>query len=367
MTALLLAAAVVVAPYGTTTAGERVERITLRNARGMVVSILTLGGIIDEVRAADRRGRRKNVVLALPDLAAYEARANFGSLIGRYAGRIAGGGFPLDGKRVQLSTDPTAIVSHGGTPGFGARVWTAEPCTRPRCSAVTLRYTSPDGENGFPGALSVAVTYTLQPDDTLRLDYRATTTRTTVVNLTHHAYWNLAGAGSGSADGQYLRIPAFATLELDARRVPTGALRPVAGTAFDLRSPARIGDRVGSADPQMRLARGFDHYFVLDRPAPTTLAACAWDPGSGRMLHVRTSAPGVQFYTANSFDGTLLGAGGRTIRQGDGYAIETQAPPDAPNHPQLAPTTLRTGETWRMTTRFHLTTAPNLAAFRHRC
>jgi aldose 1-epimerase len=368
MIALLLASAGVVAsPYGTTAAGERVERISLRNARGTTVSVLTLGGIIDEVRAADRRGVRTNVVLALPDLAGYEARANFGSLIGRYAGRISGGGFTLEGERVTLATDPKAIVSHGGTPGFGARVWAAEPCARPGCSAVTLRYVSPDGENGFPGTLSVTVTYTLQPDDTLRLDYAATTTRTTVINLTHHGYWNLAGAGSGSADSQYLRVPASATLDLDSRRVPTGTLRPVSGTPFDLRNPGRIGDRVGSADPQMRLARGIDHFFVLDRPGQAALAACAWDPVSGRMLEVRTSAPGVQIYTANSFDGTLLGSGGRTIRQGDGYAIETQAPPDAPNRPEFTSTVLRRGETWQMTTRFRLRTATSLAAFARRC
>lgn len=368
MIAVLLAAApVVVARYGTTAAGERVERISLRNARGTTVSVLTLGGIIDEVRVADRRGVRTNVVLALPDLAAYEARANFGSLIGRYAGRISGGGFTLEGTHVVLAADPKAVVSHGGTPGFGARVWTAEPCTRPGCSAVMLRYTSPDGENGFPGALSVAVTYTLQPDDTLRLDYSATTTRTTVVNLTHHAYWNLAGAGTGSTDGQYLRIPASATLELDQRRVPTGSLRRVAGTAFDLRRPSRIGERVRSADPQMRLARGFDHFFALDRPGRMALAACAWDPRSGRMLEVRTSAAGVQLYTANGFDGTLLDAGGRTIRQGDGYAIETQAAPDAPNRPEFASTILRPGATWHLTTLFRLATAPTLAAFDRRC
>ena len=368
MIAILTAAAsVVVAPYGTTAAGQRVERISLRNARGTTVSILTLGGIIDEVRAADRRGVWTNVVLALPDLAAYEARANLGSLIGRYAGRISGGGFPLEGEHVALSADSTAIVSHGGTPGFGARIWRAEACTRPKCSAVMLRYTSPDGENGFPGALSVAVTYTLQENDTLQLDYAATTTRTTVVNLTHHAYWNLAGAGTGSADGQYVRIAASKTLELDARRVPTGRLRPVAGTPFDLRLPARIGERVGSADPQMRLARGIDHYFVLDHTGPAALAACAWDPGSGRTLEVRTSAPGVQLYTANGFDGTLLGSGGRMIRQGDGYAIEAQAPPDAPNHPEFASTILRAGETWRITTQFRLGIASSLGKFARHC
>jgi aldose 1-epimerase len=364
--ATLLAAAPAVssAPYGVTAAGERVERMILRNARGMSVAILTYGGIIDEVRVRDRRGRAANVVLALPDLASHEKRANFGSLIGRYAGRISGGGFTLDGRRHPL---PNPVTSHGGAPGFGARVWRAEPCATPGCSAVTLRYASADGENGFPGALAVAVTYTLTADDTLRLDYQATTTRPTVVNLTHHAYFNLGGGTSGSADGQYLRIPASHILELDERRVPTGALLPVAGTPFDLRAPSRIGDRVGSTHPQMRLARGFDHWFLLDRAKSPALAACAFDPASGRTLDVRSTAPGVQLYTANSFDGTLAGAGGRTIRQGDGYAIETQAAPDAPNRPAFASTTLRPGNTYRVTTTFRFGTAPSLAAFDRSC
>ncbi len=365
--AALLAAGVSSTAYGTTAAGEKVERITLRNARGMTVSVLTLGGIIDEVRVRDRRGRPANVVLALPDVAAHEKRPNFGSLIGRYAGRIARGGFTIDGRRYPLSDDPNGIVSHGGAPSLGARVWRAEPCATPGCSAMTLRYTSPDGENGFPGALSVAVTYTLTPDDTLRLDYQATTTRPTVVNLTHHAYFNLAGGTAGSADDQYLRVPASRIVELDARRVPTGALLPVVGTPFDLRTPARIGDRVRSTHPQMRLARGFDQYFLLDRAQPLTLAACAYDPASGRTLEVRTTAPGVQLFTANGFDGTLVGADDRTIRQGDGYAIEAQAAPDAPNQPAFASTTLRPGETYRSTTHFRFGTAPNLAAFTRKC
>ena len=367
--ALLLADApsVTRVPYGTTAAGEPVERVTLRNARGTTAAVLTLGGIIDEVQVADRRGRRANVVLALPDLAAHEKRPNFGSLIGRYAGRISAGGFSLDGRRYPLAADPSAIVSHGGTPGFGARVWRAEPCATRGCSAVTLRLLSPDGENGFPGALDVAVTYTLAPDDTLRLDYTATTTRPTVVNLTHHTYWNLAGAGTQSIDRHYLRVPASRILELDQQRVPTGATLAVARTPFDLRQPAQIGERIRDTHPQMLLARGLDHFFLLDRTAALTLAACAFDPASGRTLVVRTTAPGVQLFTANGFDGTLVGAGGRLIRQGDGFAVEAQAPPDAPNRPSFASTTLRPGEIYRVTTQFTFATATSVAAFARRC
>ncbi|PSJ40408.1 aldose epimerase family protein [Allosphingosinicella deserti] len=339
------------APYGTTRGGVAVERIVLTNKSGMRVGILTLGGIIDEIAVPDRAGRRTNVVLALPDLAAYEAKPNFGSLVGRYAGRISHGGFSIDGTRFPLSPDPDAIVSHGGVPNFAAKIWRVEACDTPGCSAVTLRYTSPDGENGFPGKLEVAVTYTLTADDTLRLDYVATTSRPTVLNLTHHAYFNLAGGSSGSADDQRLQIHAARIAELDAKRIPTGALLPVDGTPFDLRTPARIGDRIGSTHPLMLLARGFDHGFAIDGSG-LRLAARAVDPASGRTLELSTTEPSLQVYTANSFDGTLVGAGGRTIRQGDGYALETQHFPDSPNRPEFPSTLLRPGETFRSTTSF---------------
>ncbi|QAY78374.1 aldose epimerase family protein [Sphingosinicella sp. BN140058] len=339
------------APYGITKAGAAVERIVLTNPSGMRVGILTLGGIIDEITVPARDGRRANVVLALPDLAAYEAKPNFGSLVGRYAGRISRGGFSIDGTRYPLSADPEVVVSHGGVPNFAAKVWRAEPCTEAGCSAVTLHYTSPDGENGFPGTLEIAVTYTLTADDTLRLDYAATTSRATVLNLTHHAYFNLAGGTSGSADNQNLQINASRIAELDARRIPTGALLPVDGTPFDLRTPARIGDRIGSTHPLMLLARGFDHGFAIDGSG-LRLAARAFDPASGRSLEVSTTEPSLQVYTANSFDGSLIGAGGRTIRQGDGYALETQHFPDSPNRPEFPSTLLRPGETFRSTTSF---------------
>jgi aldose 1-epimerase len=360
MSLLLLAAALTAAapagvahqPYGKTKSGEAVERYTLRNKRGMSVGILTLGGIVDEIQVPDRAGRSTNVVLALPDLAAYEARANFSSIVGRFAGRISQGGFTLDGRRYALSEDPAAVVSHGGRNSFGARVWRTEPCRTEGCASVTLRYVSEDGDNGFPGRLDVAVTYSLTPDNALRLDYEARTSKPTVLNLTHHAYFNLAGGRSGSADSQYLQINASRFTLLDSRRVPTGAIVPVDGTPFDLRRPTRIGDNIGSTHPQMLLARGFDHNFVLDKPQPLSVAACALDPISGRTLEVRTTEPGMQLYTANSFDGTLLGAGGRTIRQGDGYALETQHYPDSPNRPEFPSTILRPDETFRSTTIF---------------
>lgn len=341
-------------PYGTTAGGEVVERITLTNARGHSVRLLTLGGIITSITMPDREGRLDNVVLSLPDLAAHEARANFSSIVGRYAGRISGGGFVLDGRRIALADDPAAVVSHGGRDSLGAQVWRAEPCTQAGCSAVTLHHTSPDGANRFPGTLSVAVRFTLADDDTLRLDYTATTDATTVLNLTHHAYFNLAG--SGSADEQRLQLFADRIAELGPGMIPTGRMLPVEGTPFDFRQAAPIGPRVRADHPQMRLARGLDHWFALG-PADGTmrLAARATDAASGRVLEVLTTEPGMQVYTANGFDGTLLGAGGHTLRQGDGFAIETQHPPDSPNQPGFPSTVLRPGETFRSTTIFRFT------------
>ena len=369
MIALLLAAAaatpspagggVTREPYGTTREGTAVDRYRLRNRHGAEVAILTYGGIIDSVSVPDRQGRFANVVLQLPDLATHEARPNVNSIVGRFANRIAGGGFVLDGRRYPLSPDPKAIVIHGGTPGFGERVWRGEPC-RPRgCSAVTLRYVSPDGENGFPGRLSVAVTYTLTTDDAIRIDYRATTSRPTVVNFTNHSYFNLAGGGT--VLNQRVQILGDAYLPTDARRVPTGEIRSVAGTPFDLRSPTRLADRVDLPDPSIRQAKGLDQNWVLargDRPALPVVAR-AVDPASGRTLEVRSSEPGLQLYTAGGFDGSLRDAAGRPIERTAGFAMETQHWPDSPNRPNFPSTVLRPGQTFRSTTiyRFGVTDA----------
>lgn len=341
-------------PYGTTAVGETVERITLTNGNGHSVSLLTYGGIITAVTMPDRTGRLDNVVLGLSDLAAYEARANFGSIVGRYAGRISGGGFMLDGRRINLADDPAAVVSHGGRGSLGAQVWRAEPCLEDGCTAVTLHHTSPAGANRFPGTLSVSVRFLLTDDDALRLDYTATTDAPTVLNLTHHAYFNLAG--HGTVDSQTLQLFADRVAELGPRMIPTGRMLPVAGTPFDFRQAAPIGGRVRTAHPQMRLARGLDHWFALGPPDGTVRpAARLADPASGRVLDVLTSEPGMQVYTANGFNGTLAGAGGRMLRQGDGVAIETQHAPDSPNQPGFPSTVLRPGEVFRSTTIFRFT------------
>jgi len=346
------------AAYGVTAGGVAVERITLRNRRGTQVSVLSYGAILDEVRVRDRKGRFDNVVLSLPDLKAHEGRANFSAVIGRYANRISGGGFVLDGRRVVLDA-AGGIVAHGGKPGFAARVWTVEPCLGAGCRAVTLSLISPDGENGFPGTLKVSVTYSLSDDDTLRLDYRATTDKATVINLTHHAYFNLAGSASASVDGQYLQIRADAITQIDARKLPTGALYAVAGTPFDFNRPARIGDRVIANDPQLTLAGGFDHNFVLSQGAWRPQVR-AWDPVSGRTLDLYTSEPGLQLFTANSFNGTLMGKGGHPLGPRAGFALETQHFADSPNRPEFPSTVLRPGKVFTSSTRLHFGTARDL-------
>ncbi|MDB5706723.1 MAG: galactose mutarotase [Sphingomonas bacterium] len=340
--------------FGTTADGQAVDRYVLRNAHGTRVGVLTLGGVIDEISVPDRSGHRANVVLALPDVAGYEASPTVGAVIGRYANRISHGGFSIDGVHYPLSPDPTAIVSHGGKKGFGAQVWKAEPCRTAGCASLTLRYHSADGENGFPGAMDVAVTYTLTADDAVRLDYVATTSKPTVVNLTNHSYFNLGGDRIGSVDDQWIQIVASRFTAVDAVRNATGEIRPVAGTALDLRALTRIGARVASNDPQILLGNGFDHNFVLDKPAgdPIPVGARAYDPGSGRTLEMRTTQPGVQFYTGNFFNGKQAARGGRMLRQGAGFALETQHYPDSPNQPAFPTTILRPGETFRSTTIF---------------
>ncbi|MFT3996396.1 MAG: aldose epimerase family protein [Asticcacaulis sp.] len=357
-------------PYGVTAKGEAVERITIRNRHGTEVSILSYGAILDEVRTRDLEGRFDNVVLNLADLKAHEARANFSAVVGRFANRISGGGFMLEGQRVVL--DPAGgTVSHGGKPGFAARVWTVEPCRKTlfrACRAVTLSLISPDGENGFPGRVKVSVTYSLSEDDTLRLDYRATTDKATVINLTNHAYFNLAGAASGAAsgavDGQYLQIPATAIAAISDKKVPTGAFYPVAGTPFDFRTPVRIGEQVGRDDPQLKAGGGFDHSFALDGVASgrLVLAARAYDPATGRTLVVKTTEPAVHLFTANAFNGTLFGRAGNALGPRAGFALETQHYADSPNRPEFPSTVLKPGEVFHSVTTFRFGVAPDVKA-----
>ena len=346
-----LAASVAREPYGVTARGEQVEVFTLQNDRGMRVKVLSFGGILNEIVVPDKQGRCDNVALALPDLAAYEARPSFSSLLGRYANRIASGGFTIDGNRYDLKSNASGVSSHGGERGFGARNWNGQPFRAGQSAGVVLEYRSADGENGFPGALDTQVRYTLDDDNSLLLEYRAVTDKPTVLNLSHHVYFNL----SGEPTVYEHRAQVFAdryTL-IDARKVPTGRIESLAGTALDLRKPTRFADRVRSKEQQMVLGNGFDHNFVLSKPPGAfALAARVEAPASGRILEVSTTEPGLQLYTGNGFNGSLRDDKGRPIVQGAGVALETQHFPDSPNQPSFPSTVLRPGEAFRSATQF---------------
>lgn len=345
-----------VGDYGVTADGKTVHVYTLSNAHMVSAKILDYGGIIAELNAPDRRGHVKNVVLGLADLKTYEANGGINSLIGRYANRIKGG-FTIDGHHYDLAANPKGITLHSGRPSYSAMVWTAEIVRDPKRAGVGLSHVSPDGEQGFPGEMHIKVTYTLNDANELRLDYEATTDKPTVATLTNHVYFNLAGNGSGDVYGQELQVMADQYTPTDADLVPTGELAPVAGTALDFRQLTPIGAHIRSSEPQMLYARGYDHNFVLRKVAdPLPLALRMYDPTSGRLLELRTTEPGLQVYSAQHMNGSLVSAVGTTIRQSDGLALETEHFPNSPNEPRFPTTLLRPGETLRSSTVFHLTT-----------
>ena len=326
-------------PYGILPDGRAVERWTLRRGR-LVVRFITYGGTITDILQPGRDGTVANVVLGCPDLAGYvgrpgEARPYFGALIGRFANRIAGARFTLDGVEHRLSANEGANCLHGGADGFDRQVWTVEP--GPEAASAILRHTSPDGSNGFPGTLSVEVTYALSDDDELRIHYVARSDRRTVVNLTNHSYFNLAGAGT--IDRHLIAITAGRFLPIGPGSIPSGPPRTVRGTPFDLRAAAEIGSRLGMPDEQLLRGRGFDHCWLLDQPAQGP-AVRVHDPVSERWLTCRTDQPALQFYTGNFLDGSVPGRSGAGYRQGAGLALEAQHCPDSPNRPEFPSTVL---------------------------
>lgn len=339
-------------PFGHLPDGRAVDEYTLDNGRGLTLRAIDFGGIVTALHCPDRSGRSANVVLGFDNLADYVARnPNFGTLVGRFGNRIAGGRFVLDGEPHRLPINDGVNSLHGGPAGFGKRFWAIEPLP-PQADgsvAIELSLTSDDGDQHYPGRLDVTVRYTLTPRNEWRIDYRATTTRATVVNLTHHGYYNLAG--SGSALDHELALHASGYLPVDANLIPTG-IADVDGTPFDFRQATRIAERIRQGDAQLLTAKGYDHCFVIDRDAPKALvdAARLHDPASGRTMTLATTEPGVQFYSGNFLDGRLRGSSGQAYRQGDGVCLETQHFPDSPNRPEFPSTVLRPGETFQSTT-----------------
>ncbi|MCM4076478.1 aldose epimerase family protein [Paractinoplanes hotanensis] len=334
--------------WGATSEGA-VDRYVLANGEGMRVGILTYGGIVQSVEAPDRTGATANVVLGFDRLRGYVDNPGpyFGALIGRYGNRIARGRFTLDGAGYELPINNGPNSLHGGAAGFDKRIWSA---TRTE-DTVELRLISPDGDQGYPGTLTVTVRYTLTGGNALRIDYEATTDAPTVVNLTNHSYFNLGGEGSGDIYGHRVRLHAGHFTPVGADLIPTGELRPVAGTPMDFREPVAVGERIRTGDEQLSHAGGYDHNWVLDSSdGALTTAAEVSDPVSGRTLTVSTTEPGLQFYSGNFLDGTMIGTSGRLYRQGDGLALETQHFPDSPNQAAFPSTVLRPGETYRSTT-----------------
>ncbi len=343
--------------YGTTADGKRVDSFTLSNSSGMAVKFITYGGILTEISVPDRKGRSANVALGFDSLAKYEAgHPYFGAITGRYANRIGGGKFALDGVEYQLFKQDGTTSLHGGEVGFDKRVWAAREVDE----AVELSYTSPDGEEGYPGTLDVTVRYSLGEDNGLRIDYAAVTDAPTVLNLTNHSYFNLMGEGEGTIYDHILTLNADHYTPTNASQIPTGEISPLAGTPFDFRLPKAIGPGQRSADPQILMAKGYDHNFVLNRDGLAAgelgFAARVYEPRTGRVMEVWTTEPCVQFYAGNVLDSTLVGSSGRLYRQSDGLALETQHFPDSPNKPQFPSTALRPGERFESTTVYRFST-----------
>ncbi|MFC9956620.1 aldose epimerase family protein [Streptomyces nigra] len=338
--------------FGVLPDGTKVHSWSLANG-GTRMKVLSYGGVVQSLEVPDRRGRLANVSLGFRSLDDYVASSPyFGALIGRYGNRIGKGRFTLDGRTYQVDVNDGENSLHGGAQGFDKRVWDVEPFTKGADVGLHLHLTSRDGEMGYPGTLRVKVTYTLTRYGDWRIDYAATTDKPTVVNLTSHVYWNLAGEGSGSIEGHRLKIDGSRYTPVDAGLIPTGEQARVAGTPFDFRRAKTVGEDLREAHQQLLYGQGFDHNWVLDKgiSARPEWAATLQDPSSGRTLRIATTEPGLQFYSGNFLDGTLVGTGGRVYRQGDGLCLETQHFPDSPNRPSFPSTVLRPGQTYRSTT-----------------
>ena len=342
-------------PFGQLSDGRPVELFTLKNAHGIEVRAMTYGAIITAIRTPDRNGTAADIVLGFDSLAGYLAGSPyFGAIVGRYANRIAGGRFRLDGVEYKLAVNNGPNSLHGGVRGFDKVLWTGEPFEKDSVVGVTFSYESADGEEGYPGKLTVQVTYTLTNQDELIVDYTASTTKATPINLSQHTYWNLHGEGQGNILDHVLTLTASGVTPVDSTLIPTGKITPVSGTPFDFRQPTAIGARIAQANEQLKFGRGYDHNWVLDQAQPGALthAARLEDPVSGRRIDISTTEPGVQFYSGNFLDGTIKGKSGHVYEFRTGMCLETQHFPDSPNHPNFPTTILQPGKRFQSRTVF---------------
>lgn len=333
-------------PYGQTAAGDEITQFGLRNHSGMKVSLIDLGAIITSVEVPDREGNLANVTLSFPDSAGYlENAPYFGGACGRYANRIAGGKFTLDEQEYSLFLNNGPNTLHGGKEGFMKKIWKAEPFDGDKQAGVKFTYVSPDGEENYPGTLKTVITYTLTDDNELRIDYKATTDKPTVLNLTNHAYWNLAGAGNGLVLDHELTLHCSKYLPVDETGIPTGELAAVEDTCMDFQKPHKIGERI---DQPVNGHGGYDHCYVVDgKVGELRPAARIVDPQSGRVMEIQTTEPGIQFYTGNFLEGTAKTGG---APKHGAFCLETQHFPDSPNRPEFPTTRLNPGETYTQTT-----------------
>jgi aldose 1-epimerase len=339
-------------PFGKTKDGQAVDLYTLANGKGMEATIANYGGTVMSLKTPDRKGKFTDVVLGFDNFDGYLGNEPyFGALIGRYGNRIAKGRFTLDGHEYHLAQNDNANSLHGGLKGFDKRVWNAKEISSKDLAALQLSYVSQDGEEGYPGKLSVTVTYSLTPSNEFKIDYAATTDKDTVLNLTNHSYFNLAGQGQGDILAHKVMIEADRFTPVDSTLIPTGELISVAGTPLDFRKATPIGSRIDQADDQLKFGKGYDHNFVLKRQNGTlTLAARVMEPSSGRVMEVLTTEPGLQFYTGNFLDGTLHGKAGKVYGRRSAFCMETQHFPDSPNHPKFPSTELKPGQRFQSTT-----------------
>jgi aldose 1-epimerase len=336
------------APFGKTADGTSVEIYTLRNSKGAEARIMTYGGIVQSLSMPDRHGHFADVVLGYDTLDGYLTNSPyFGALIGRYGNRIANGKFTLEGKTYTLATNNPPNCLHGGLVGFDKVVWTARPMETTHGPALILTYVSKGGEENFPGNLAVTAVYTLTDDNELKLEYTATTDAPTVVNLTHHSYFNLAGQGKGDILNQVVYINSDMITPVDSTLIPTGKFEDVTGTPFDFRKPMAIGARINAPDPELQYGPGYDHNWVINKPlGQLGLMAQAEDPASGRVMQVWSDQPGLQFYAGNFLDGTIVGKGGAVYQRRNAFCMEPQHYPDSPNHSNFPTTELKPGETY---------------------